>query len=154
MKKIIFISLTACVLLLLACGKEKKNERHIIGKWDIERCDLDSTGRLVSNDHFTEITFEFMDDDKFRHLWQVDSLRTSDNTNVTVINRTTGRWDVTETSLIMTYDSFTIINVLAGIDSLKEQYDFVDLDKENIIELEGTINDKSVRISGKYSLDQ
>jgi len=155
MKKIIFISFIICGLLLSACGKEKKNKQHIVGKWDIERCDVEGKGQLLNNDDYTEIIFEFLEGGEFRHLWQIDGIETDSITTFTYTEIRTGTWEVTKTTLTMTYDDNpSPISISAGTSNRKEVYNSFELNRKDMIELSDTLNGKFVIISGKYSLSQ
>jgi len=149
-KYAIFTFVFSIIFILLSCSKERKIQRHLEGKWNIVECNLDGVGRLISNEHFTEIIFEFKEGKTFNNTWHwdyedIDSLETID---------TGGIWSVDNEELILNHtETESALFELAGDNnpnSRLEYYDILELTKESSFELEGILNGKSVQIVGEY----
>jgi len=143
MKKIIFISFVLSGLLLSACSKDKMKTRKIEGKWELKKCNVDGIGRLISNEYFSQIIFEFDGDGDFTSTWQRDDEGLTD----TPIKR--GTWEIDDGELDMTYFDNSFINEYVGNPTgVREIYDIREFSKEAFT-LETVINGKTVKIEAE-----
>lgn len=143
-KKLNYICLFMIGVFLIGC-KQKRNERRIECKWEIEECNIDGIGRLISNDYYTRATFEFTDDGIFKQSWQRDSITA--NGTVTVTDTTAGNWVVENDELQLSYfNSGSIIQNLLDDTTSTENYDIYQLDKNDMILEDVSTNGETIRI--------
>jgi len=143
MKKIIFISLVLSGLLISACTKDTMRTQKIEGKWELKKCNVDGVGRLISNEYYSQIIFEFDCDGDFTTAWKKDDEGLTD----TPLRR--GTWEIDDGELDMTYFDNSFINEYVGNpEGVREIYEILEFSRDAFT-LETVINGKTVKIEAE-----
>jgi len=141
-KYLIFITISSLVLTT-ACDREDiKQERHILGKWEIQEYTIDSVDvRDFPGARYTDITFEFHDDGDIEQAWQEDSLGFS------FVEFFEGEWDIENDKLDLHFYNLSASNFFADTTGTSEVYNINTLDEDKL-SLKTNINNKTIIIKG------
>lgn len=140
--KLIYALALIIGITITGCKKSDNfRERNLDGKWDIKKCNVDGIGRLISNEYFTQVVFEFDKDGDFTTTWKKDD----EGLTNTPLRR--GTWKINgDGELDMTFFDNSYINIYCDNPfGVREVYEILDFSKD-AFEIETVINGKTVTI--------
>lgn len=143
-KHLLFTLLITCSILIVSCSKDKKQERKIIGKWEIEDYLIDSTDiKDMDSLYYSRITFEFDKDGDVEQAWQ------EDRAGYSYTSLFQGTWNIVNEELDLDFGNNSASHYFTGDTlSTSESYDILKLDKTKL-RLTGVFNGIPVTIIGK-----